>query len=93
MGMSGSQTETVQLLEGRLIARLPISCAGRAPGKARDRQSGKPILREHNEDRGLADMLLDSVCVPRMLPPQLSALVALLRSAAAQSAARQRRDN
>jgi hypothetical protein len=93
MGMSGSQTETVQLLGGRLIARPLISCAGGAPGKACDRQSGKPILREHNEDRGLADMLLDGVCVPRVLPPQLSALVALLRSAAAQSAPGQRRYN
>jgi hypothetical protein len=83
MGMSGSQTKTVQLPSGGLTTRPSISSRG-APGTGRNYQSRKPIQQPHNEDRGLAEMLLDRVHIPRVLPPQLAALVALLKTPAAE---------
>jgi hypothetical protein len=80
MGMSGSQTKTVQLPEGGPTRRPSISSM---PGTGRNYR--KPIQQLHNEDRGLAEMLLDSFHIPRVLPPQLAALVVLLKMQAAES--------
>jgi hypothetical protein len=44
----------------------------------------KPIQQPHNEDRGLAEMLLDSFHIPRVLPPQLAALAVLLKTQGAE---------
>jgi hypothetical protein len=79
MGMSGSQTKTVLLPGGGLTTRPSISSRGE-PGTGCNYQSRKPIQQPHNEDRGLAEMLLDSVHIPRVLPPQLAALVVLLKA-------------
>jgi hypothetical protein len=80
MGMSGAQIEIDQLPERGLITRPKmISLSGGAAGNERNCRSRGPIPRQHDEDRGLADMLRDSSYVPRALPPQLSALVALLK--------------
>jgi hypothetical protein len=48
------------------------------------------VVRQHNEDRILADMMLDSFPVPRVLPPRLSALVASLKTSAADRSPRDR---
>jgi hypothetical protein len=82
--MSGSQTtKTVQLPGGGPTTRPSISSRG-AAGTARNYQSRKPIQQPHKEDRGLAEMLLDSGHISRVLPPQLAALVALLKTPAAE---------
>jgi hypothetical protein len=87
MGMSGAQTETDQL-RGRGLITKPgmISHSGGASGNRRSCRSRNPILRQRDEDRGLADMLLDSFHVPRVMPPRLSALVALLKTPIANAA-------
>ncbi len=69
MGTSGSQARTVQL-PGTLET-------------ARNYQGRKP-KPPPNQERGLADMLLDSFLIPRVLPPQLAALCALLKTPAAE---------
>jgi hypothetical protein len=79
--MSGSQTKTVQLPEGGPTTRPSISSRG-MPRTGRTYR--KPIQQLHNEDRGLAEMLLDSFHIPRVLPPQLAALVVLLKMQAAE---------
>jgi hypothetical protein len=84
MGMSGSQTKAVQLPGGGLTTRPSISSRGTL-ATGRNYQSRKPIQQPHNEDRGLADMLLDTVHIPRVLPPQLCALIALLKTSAAEN--------
>jgi hypothetical protein len=88
--MSAAQIEINQLPGRGLITRpKTISCSG---GTARNESNGPsrgPIPRRHEEDRKLADMLMDSFHVPRVLPPRLSALVALLKTS---SAARSPRD-
>jgi hypothetical protein len=61
--------------------RPSISSRG-MPGTWRNYR--KPIQQPHNEDRGLAEMLLDSFHIPRVLPPQLAALVVLLKMQAAE---------
>jgi hypothetical protein len=80
MGMSGSQTKTVQLSGGGLTTRPSISSRA-TPGTGRNYQSREPTKQE---ERGLANMLLDSFHTPRVLPPQLAALVALLKTPAAE---------
>lgn len=76
MGMSGSQAEAVRLCTQRAASRA-LRTAGH------NHLSRGPALRRSNEDRGLAGMLLDSVHVPRVLPPQLATLVVLLKTQAA----------
>jgi hypothetical protein len=82
MGMSGSRTKSAHLgIEGP-VARALMSCSGKAPETGHNCQSRSAILRQ--QDRGLADMLLDSFHTPRVLPPQLAALVVSLRTQAAE---------
>jgi hypothetical protein len=81
MGMSRSQTTTAQLGMESPVARALKSYSGRAPETGRS-QSRNAILRQ--QDRGLADMLLDSFHTPRVLPPQLAALVVSLKTQAAE---------
>ncbi len=79
--MSGSRDEIVQFgIEG-LLAR-GLSSASKAPDTGPNYRSLIPHQR--NQERGLADMLLDSFHVPRALPPQLAALAVLLKTQAAE---------
>jgi hypothetical protein len=91
MGMSGALIEIDQLPGRSLITRpRMISLSGGAARNERNCRSRGPIPRQHDEDRGLADMLRDSSYVPRALPPQLSALVALLKTSAGNRSPRNR---
>jgi hypothetical protein len=83
MGISGLQTKTVQLPGGGPTKR-PSILSGGEPETGRNHHGRKPIQQTRNEDRGLAEMLLDSVHVPRGLPPQLAVLVALLKAPVAE---------
>jgi hypothetical protein len=73
--------------------RPSISYSREAPGSGRDHRSRSPSVRQDNEDRGLGDMLLDSFHVPRVLPPQLAALVISLKTKAATRRDDTRRSN
>jgi hypothetical protein len=80
MGMSGSRLKTVQVgMEGP-VERGLVSCSGRAPETGRNCLNCGPVLPQHNDDRALAAMLLDSFHIPRVLPPRLAALVVLLKT-------------
>jgi hypothetical protein len=79
MGTGGLRAQAAVLPEGGL-ARPPISHSRGASGTGRNYQSRKPIIQHNKDARGLADMLLDSLHVPRVLPPELAALVALLKT-------------
>jgi hypothetical protein len=86
MGMSGAQIEIDQLLGKGLITRpRMISYSSGAARNERNCRSRGTIPRQHDKDRGLAEMLLDSFYLPRVLPLRLSALVALLKTSAAAS--------
>jgi hypothetical protein len=78
MGMSGAQAEAV-----RLSTRRAASLALRTPKAGHNHQSRSLALRRCNEGRGLADMLLDSVRIPRVLPTQPATLIVLLKTQAA----------
>jgi hypothetical protein len=82
MGTGGLRAQAVILPEGGSLPRPPISHSRGAPGTGRNYQSRKPILQQNKDARGLAEMLLDSFHVPRVLPPELAALVALLKAEA-----------
>jgi hypothetical protein len=83
MGISAARIGIDQL-PGRGLPIRPkmTSYSGAAARNECNYRSGGPISRRRDEDRGLADMLLDSFHLPRVLPPRLSALVALLKTSA-----------
>jgi hypothetical protein len=91
MGIGAAQIGVDQL-PGRDLAKRPkmVTHSGGAARNESKYRSGGPILRRHDEDRGLADMLLDSFHLPRVLPPRLSALVALLKTSAGARSPRDR---
>jgi hypothetical protein len=80
MGMSGSRATAQSGMEGP-VTRALKSCTGKAAETGRS-QSRNAFLRQ--QERGLADMLLDSFHTPMVLPPQLAALVVSLKTQAAE---------
>jgi hypothetical protein len=91
MGMSGAQIETDQLLGVGLMMRpRMVSYSSGAARSERDCRSRGLTSRQHSEERTLADMLVDSFHVTRVLPPRLSTLVALLKTSGAHRSPRDR---